>query len=143
MNKNVIVEEELDGIDRDDIENLKDLPRLVLIDEECWNPKVVDGGDLARILTKRSQTFYKPVDVRSVTYAIGESISSISIWNIMNQLGKYNFSSGSVVNNLKERHHFSELMNRNRFDLILARRYWNCSAIENLRCLNSAVNKTI
>ena len=30
------------------------------------------------ILTKRrSQTFYKPVDVQSVTNAIGESISSI------------------------------------------------------------------
>ena len=30
----VIVEEEPDGI-----ENLEDLPRLVFIDEECWNIK--------------------------------------------------------------------------------------------------------
>ena len=41
----------------------------------------------------------------------------------------------SVVNNLKERQLFSDQMNRNRFDLILARRYYNCSPIENLRCL--------
>ena len=41
----VIVEEELDGIDKDDIRNLEDL--LVLINEECGNPKlVVDGGEL-------------------------------------------------------------------------------------------------
>ena len=41
----VIVEEELDGIDKDDIRNLEDL--LVLINEECGNPKLaVDGGEL-------------------------------------------------------------------------------------------------
>ena len=58
---------------------------------------------LLEILTKRrSQTFYKPVDVDSVTNAIGESISSISMWNVVNQLGKYDFSCGSVVSNLKE-----------------------------------------
>ena len=33
--KIVIVEEELDGIDRDDVGNLEDLLRLVLISEEC------------------------------------------------------------------------------------------------------------
>ena len=61
---------------------------------------------LLEILTKRrSQTFYKPVDVHSVTNAIGQSISSKGIWNIVNQLDKYDFSCGSVVNNLKERQH--------------------------------------
>ena len=41
-----IVEEELDGVDVDSIRNLVDLTRLVLIDEECWNLKVViDGVD--------------------------------------------------------------------------------------------------
>ena len=41
-----IVEEELDGVDVDRIGNLVDLPRLVLVDEECWNLKVViDGVD--------------------------------------------------------------------------------------------------
>ena len=44
----------------------------------------------------------KPVDVHSVVNAIGESVSSISIWNIVNELGKIDFSCGSVVNNLKE-----------------------------------------
>ena len=31
-------------------------------------------------------------------------------------------------------------MNRNHSSLIFARRYWNCSAMENLRCLNSTVS---
>ena len=47
------------------------------------------------------------------------------------------------VNNLKERQLFSNQMNRNRLDLILARRYYNCFTIENLRCLNSAANEII
>ena len=48
-----------------------------------------------------------------------------------------------VVDNLKVRQLFSDQMNRNRLDLILARRYYNCSTIENLRCLNSAANEII
>ena len=44
-NKVVTVEEELDGINIDDIGNLLDFPRLMFIDEECGNIKVVvDGG---------------------------------------------------------------------------------------------------
>ena len=39
--KVVIVEEELDGIDIDDIGNLEDSFRLVFIDEECENLIVV------------------------------------------------------------------------------------------------------
>ena len=43
--KVAIVEEELDGTNRDGTGNLEDLLRLVLINEECWNPTVfVDGG---------------------------------------------------------------------------------------------------
>ena len=39
------VEEELNGLDIDGIGNLTDLPRLMFIDEECGNLKVVvDGG---------------------------------------------------------------------------------------------------
>ena len=38
------------------------------------------------LITRRSQAFYKPVDVHSVRNAIGESISSTSIWNIGSQL---------------------------------------------------------
>ena len=33
--KIVIVEEELDGIDRDDVGNLEDLLKLVLVSEQC------------------------------------------------------------------------------------------------------------
>ena len=41
LEKVVIVEEELDGIDIDDIGNLEDSFRLVFIDEECENLIVV------------------------------------------------------------------------------------------------------
>ena len=52
----VLVEEELDVINKDDIVNLKDLLRLVLINEECWNPKVVvDGGDLTRNINQKKK----------------------------------------------------------------------------------------
>ena len=42
----VIIVEELDGIDIDGIENLMDLPRLIMfIDEKCGILKaVIDGG---------------------------------------------------------------------------------------------------
>ena len=40
--KVVIVEEELDDIDLDGIGNLEYIPRLVFIDEECGNPKVIN-----------------------------------------------------------------------------------------------------
>ena len=53
------------------------------------------------------------------------------------------FSCESVTNKFKEKKHFPAQMNRNSFDLVLARLYWNCSTIENLRYLNSAVNEII
>ena len=44
-NKVNAVEEEQDGIDTDGIGNLMDLLKLMFIDEECRNLKVVvDGG---------------------------------------------------------------------------------------------------
>ena len=55
--KNVIVEEELDYIDIDDIGNLDDSPRLVLIDEECGNLIVVnDGGELTRNISQKKKS---------------------------------------------------------------------------------------
>ena len=50
------------------------------------------------------------------------------------------FTCELVLNNLREKKNFPAQMNRNCFDLILARSYWNCSTMENLRCLNSAVS---
>ena len=41
--KVVIIEKELDDIDTVDIVNLEDLRELVIIDEECGNPKAVDS----------------------------------------------------------------------------------------------------
>ena len=57
---------------------------------------------------------------------VGESISSITIYNIVNQLGKRDFSYGSVVNNLEDRKHLSDQMNRNGFNPIPTKRDWNC-----------------
>ena len=59
----------------------------MLIDEECENLKVVvDGGELTRnINQKKKSDIYKPVDVHFVTNVVGESISSIRKWNIVNQ----------------------------------------------------------
>ena len=37
---------------------------------------VADGGELTTKLAKRSPTVYKPINVHSVTFAIGESVSS-------------------------------------------------------------------
>lgn len=75
---------------------------------------------LERLTKRRSQTFRKPVDVHSDSYDAGESIFSVIIWNFVNQLGKQHFSCGLVVNNLKERKLFSDVRNRNHFELILA-----------------------
>ena len=48
-----IVKKELDSIDVDDIGNLEDLLRVVLIHEECGNFKVfVDSTELTRIINK-------------------------------------------------------------------------------------------
>ena len=61
----VIVKEELDGIDVDIMGILK---YLLMVES------------LLKILTKgRSQAFYKLVDVHSVTNILGKSISSITI----------------------------------------------------------------
>ena len=128
--------------DIDEIDNFEGLPRFVFINEECRNLKVVnDGGELTGDINqkKKSNVSQQPVDVHSVSNA-GESISSISLYNIVNQLGKHDFSYGSVVNNLKERKLFSDQMNRNRFDPIPARRDWNCSIVQNLRNLKLRCN---
>ena len=103
------------------------LPRSVFINEECENRKVVnDGGELTRDINQnKSDVSQKTVDVYSVIKS-GESISSITMHNIVNQLRKRDFAYGSAVNNLKGRKFFSDQMNRNRFDPIPARRDWNC-----------------
>ena len=87
--------------------------------------------------------FYKCVDIHSVANTIGENIFSICIWNVVNQLDRYDFSFVSVVNKLKEMQHFSNGINGNCFDLSFAWCYWNCSTIEYPRCRNSAINGII
>ena len=56
----------------------------------------------------------------TVTNFIGESTSSISMWNIVNHKVSMIFSCESVVNNLKEKKVLAPV-NRNHFNLILDR----------------------
>ena len=52
----MIAEEELNCVDMDDIGNLEDLPRFVLIDEQCGNLKVVNnGGELTRNINQNKK----------------------------------------------------------------------------------------
>ena len=55
--KVAMVEEELDGIDIDGIGDLADLSRLMLIDEECGNLKVVVESLLEIITERRRRSF--------------------------------------------------------------------------------------
>ena len=82
LKKNVIDEEELDGIDIDGIGNLEDSLRLVFIDEECGNLIVVnDGEKITRNINqkKNSDVLQYPIDVRTVTNVVREIISSVTI----------------------------------------------------------------
>ena len=71
------------------------MPRLIFINKECGNLAVfVDGGNLTRNVSKKSQTFSKVIDVHAVTDNIGKIASSTSIRIIVNQLDKHDFSCG-------------------------------------------------
>ena len=82
LKKNVIDEDELDGIDIDGIGNLEDSLRLVFIDEECGNLIVVnDDEKLTRNINqkKNSDVLQYPIDVHTVTNIVREIISSVTI----------------------------------------------------------------
>ena len=56
MEKVVIDEEELHGIEIYGILNLENLSRTVFIDQECWNLKVVvDVGELTKNITMKKK----------------------------------------------------------------------------------------
>ena len=102
--KTFIAEEELNDTDIDDIWNLEDLSWFVFIDEECGNLKVVnDDREFTRNINqkKKSDILQLPINVHAVTNVAGKSISSITIYDIVNHSGKHNFCCGSVVNSLK------------------------------------------
>ena len=86
--KDVIVEEELNGIDTNDIANLEDSPRFVFIDEECEN-LIADGRELTRSIKqkKKSDVLQYFIDFHYVANAVDESISSVAMSNSVNQLG--------------------------------------------------------
>ena len=79
----------------DNIGNLEDSPRLVFIDEECENLIVVnDGGEITRNINqkKKSEVFQQSIDVDYLTNAVDQLICQTTMWNIVNQLGKHDFS---------------------------------------------------
>ena len=79
----------LDDIDIDNTGNLEDSPRLVFIDEKSGNLIVVnDGGKLTRNINqkKKSDIVQQPIDVHSLRNVEGESISSVTMWNIYYEL---------------------------------------------------------
>ena len=75
----------------------------MFIDEKCENLKVVvDGGVLTRNINKKKkpvvlQAYNKRIDIHSVTNVNSEIASLISMWNIVNQLGKQDFSYGLIL----------------------------------------------
>ena len=71
------------------------LSRLVFINEECENLIAVnDGGELTRNINqkKKSEVLKQSIDVHYLTNVVGGRISPITMWDIVNQLGKYDFS---------------------------------------------------
>ena len=108
----------------------------MLIHEECGNFKVFVGdGEHTRHITEKK----KPGVLQ--TYGCPLSDKCFMREYFCNKHVEYCESvkyCESLVNDLREQKFFLAQMNRNRFDLILAWSYWNCSTMENLRCLNSA-----
>ena len=78
--KKVTLQKKLDCIDKDDIGDFQDSPRLVFIDEECGNLTAVkDGRELARNINQKKNfdILQYPKDVHSVRNFVGESIYSV------------------------------------------------------------------
>ena len=67
----------------------------MFINEECGNLIVVhDGGELTKNTNykKKSEVLQYPIDAHTVTNVVGESICSVTIWNIYFESGMYDFS---------------------------------------------------
>ena len=122
-----------------DIGNLEDSPRLVFIDQECGKLIVVnDSAELTMNINqkKKPDVLQQPIDVYSVTNVAGESILSVTMWNIYCELVMHDFSCEFYYRvNMKDRKRFSDQMNRNGFDPVVARRDRSCSTMQNLNAL--------
>ena len=95
LQKNIIFEKELGCINRDDIGNLEDSPRLLFIDGECGDLIVVnDGGEhTGNISQKKVRCFTIAYKCPLSDHVVGENISSVTSGTfIENRLGKYGFS---------------------------------------------------
>ena len=76
------------GIDIDDIENLEDLLRVVLIKSES------SGGELTRNTNEKKKSDVLQAYKSPLCDKCCRRGSSISQWNIVNQLGKPDFPCG-------------------------------------------------
>ena len=102
------------------------IKKLVTI--EIFFEFFIDCGRLVNfplLREKRKSEALQAYSVHSLTNVMGESISSITMYNIVNQLAKHDNCCGSVVNNLKGRKIFTDQINRNSFGIILAWYGWN------------------
>ena len=70
------------------------LPDTVFNNKECGNLKVVVESLLEILTKRRSQTFYRSIELSSVINAVGEGVSLICKCYIVNQLGKRDFPCG-------------------------------------------------
>ena len=82
--KIVIVKEELDGIDIETLRIYWELCSFIKNVGILKDSLMVESS-LKILMKRKKQAFYKLLDVQSVTIALGDSISSINIWNIVNQ----------------------------------------------------------
>ena len=63
---------------------------------------LVDGGVVTKNVNKKTrQKPYEPIDALSFTNLKIKVLFQLSMWNIVNHLGKHDFSFGQVINNLK------------------------------------------
>ena len=88
-----IIEEKLHGIDIDGIRNFQDLSGRVFINEECENLKMlVDGGELTKNANKKKKSEALRAYICPLfDKFLGKSVFTISMWNIVTQLGKHDF----------------------------------------------------
>ena len=66
----------------------------MFVDEECENLIVANNvGEVARNINQKnkSDVLHYSIDLHYLKNAVGERISLITMWNIVNQLGKHDF----------------------------------------------------
>ena len=81
------------------------------LETQTIHPNLVGVNDVRELnrnknQKKKSGVLHQSMDVHYVTNVVDESISSVTMWNIVNQLGKHDYTCRAVVNKFKDRKHF-------------------------------------